>query len=44
MAERILVFSQENNFDKLVVDVNVNNITWKRITLTLPNEQFEIMS
>jgi hypothetical protein len=44
MAERILVFSQENNFDKLVVDVNVNNITWKRLTLTLSNEQFEIMS
>jgi hypothetical protein len=34
MTERILIFSQENNSDVLVVDVNVNNITWKRITLT----------
>jgi hypothetical protein len=34
MAERILIFSQENNSDVLVVDVSVNNITWKRITLT----------
>ncbi|CAF0721845.1 unnamed protein product [Rotaria sp. Silwood1] len=34
MAERILMFSQENHSDVLVVDVNVNNITWKRLTLT----------
>ncbi|CAF2358097.1 unnamed protein product [Rotaria sp. Silwood2] len=33
MAERILMFSQENNSDVLVVDVNVNNITWKKLTL-----------
>ncbi|CAF1210056.1 unnamed protein product [Adineta steineri] len=30
MAERIVIFSQGNNSDVLVVD----NITWKRITLT----------
>ncbi|CAF1072465.1 unnamed protein product, partial [Adineta steineri] len=30
MAERIVIFSQRNNSDVLVVD----NITWKRITLT----------
>ncbi|CAF1417876.1 unnamed protein product [Adineta steineri] len=30
MAERIVIFSQVNNFDVHVVD----NITWKRITLT----------
>ncbi|CAF4191644.1 unnamed protein product [Rotaria sordida] len=34
IAERILIFSQENNSDVIVVDVNVNNITWKRLTLT----------
>ncbi len=34
MAERILIFSQETNSNVLVVDVNLNNITWKRITLT----------
>ncbi|CAF4010830.1 unnamed protein product, partial [Adineta steineri] len=30
MAERIVIFSQGNNSDVLVVD----NITWKIITLT----------
>ncbi|CAF0828374.1 unnamed protein product [Adineta steineri] len=30
MAERFVIFSQGNNSDVLVVD----NITWKRITIT----------
>ncbi|CAF4047386.1 unnamed protein product, partial [Adineta steineri] len=34
MAERIVIFSKGNNSDVLVVDVSVDNITWKRITLT----------
>ncbi|CAF4025573.1 unnamed protein product, partial [Rotaria magnacalcarata] len=34
MAERILMFSQENNSDIIVVDIRVNNIQWKRLTLT----------
>lgn len=35
MAERVGIFSQENYSNVLVVDVNVNNIPWKRINLTL---------
>ncbi|UJR26188.1 hypothetical protein I4U23_007531 [Adineta vaga] len=34
MAERILIFSQGDNSDVLVVDVSVNNIAWKSLTLT----------
>ncbi len=35
MAERVGIFSKENYSNVLVVDVNVNNIPWKRINLTL---------
>jgi hypothetical protein len=34
MAERIFIFSQENSSDKLLVDVNINNLIWKKIILT----------
>ncbi|CAF3328118.1 unnamed protein product [Rotaria socialis] len=34
MAQRILMFSQENNSDVIVVDISINNIQWKRLTLT----------
>jgi len=33
MAERILIFSQENYSDRIIVDVNINNLIWKKMTL-----------